>query len=258
MENRIVFSIWIIAAFLIGQYGYDWQKELGLMPDSWPRELRHWLAQVIWPGLPAILTLIFIYGRRKIVSELGLESKKLSGLALPLMATLPMLLGYGFSADWQASMTWSVFLHSCVLAAFMEELVFRGFLFGQLFRRGGWGFIPAGLLAGLIFGAAHLYQSNDLGSMIGIFLITGIGSLWFSWLYVEWNYNLWVPIGFHFLMNFYWEAFEAGNNALGGLEANIYRAAVIVLSIGLTRYWKKKQNQERIINASSMWKTALS
>ena len=26
MENRIVFSIWIIAAFLIGQYGYDWQK----------------------------------------------------------------------------------------------------------------------------------------------------------------------------------------------------------------------------------------
>lgn len=252
MENRTVFSIWIIAAFLIAHYGYGWQQDLGLVPETWPYDLRRWLSQVIWPGVPVIITLLLLYGWKKLGVEFGLESKKLSSLLLPLIATLPMLLGYGFSADWQPNMTWSGFLHGCLLAAVMEELVYRGFLFGQLFRRGGWGFIPAGLIAALIFGSAHLYQGNDPTSLVGIFMVTAIGSLWFSWLYVEWNYNLWVPIGFHFLMNFYWGVFDMSNNALGGLEANLYRGLTIALSIILTIYWKKKQSLPKLLTRKKL------
>ncbi|GAB5552849.1 MAG: hypothetical protein Sapg2KO_24400 [Saprospiraceae bacterium] len=242
MENKIVFSIWIIAAFLIGDYGYGWQKDLGLVPETWPYDLRRWLSQVIWPITPVIISLLFLYGWKKLGTEFGIEYRKSSALIFPLIATLPMLLGYGFSADWQPNITWRGFLHGCLLAAVVEELVYRGFLFGQLFRRGGWGFIPAGLAAALIFGSAHLYQGNDPSSLVGIFMVTAIGSLWFSWLYIEWNYNLWVPIGFHFLMNFYWGVFDMSNNALGGLEANLYRGLTIALSIIGTIYWKKRQN----------------
>jgi len=52
MEKKIVFLIWIFATFLLASYGYDWQRELGLVPESWPWDLRRWLSQVVWTGLP--------------------------------------------------------------------------------------------------------------------------------------------------------------------------------------------------------------
>lgn len=83
-------------------------------------------------------------------------------------------------------------------------------------------------------------------------MVTAIGSLWFNWLYVEWNYNLWVPIGFHFLMNFYWGVLDMSNNALGGLEANLYHGLTIALSIILTIYWKKRQNLTKVLTRKKL------
>jgi hypothetical protein len=51
--------------------------------------------------------------------------------------------------------------------------------------------------------------------------------------------NLWVPISFHVLMNFWWMIFDAGATALGDVFANIARAATVLLSILFT-IWKDK------------------
>lgn len=58
--------------------------------------------------------------------------------------------------------------------------------------------------------------------MIGIFLLTFAGAIFFTWQYVEWQYNLWVPIFTHTFMNFSWTLFQIDNSALGGFKANIF------------------------------------
>lgn len=253
MEKRIVLSIWIIATFLLANYGYGWLKSWDIINPEWPGDVRQILAQVVFQAVPPILLLALLYGRKKIGSELGLRTPILKAITVAGLATLPMLIGYGLAANWQMSMSWRGFFYGCVFAALMEELLYRGFLFGQLFRQAKWGFIPAGLIAALVFGSAHLYQSNDWDSMAGIFFVTAIGSLWFAWLYVEWNYNLWVPIFFHFLMNFYWGLFDMDTTALGGLEANIYRALTIALSIIITIRWNRNQGHKKKIHRGTLF-----
>jgi len=43
--------------------------------------------------------------------------------------------------------------------------------------------------------------------------------------------NLWVPIGLHLFMNLHWMLFSAGDNALGSIYANVFRAITITFTI---------------------------
>lgn len=72
-----------------------------------------------------------------------------------------------------------------VFAALFEEIIFRGFLFGMLFRYLKIGFVLAALIPSLLFGSIHLYQGADLISALIVFAVTFIGALYFSWMYVE-------------------------------------------------------------------------
>ena len=125
-------------------------------------------------------------------------------------------------------------LRSAILPGIGEEVLFRAFLFGFLFRFAGWGFLPAALLGAVIFGAGHLDQGKGVLDSAAVFAITGIGAIWFAWLYVEWGYNIWVPAAFHVLMNFYWDWFTISDTAVGPVAANALRLAVILLSILIT------------------------
>jgi uncharacterized protein len=108
-------------------------------------------------------------------------------------------------------------------------------LFGFLFRILRIGFFPAIIVVSILFALGHIYQGEDLNSILGVTLITFIGSLIFGWLYIEWNNNLWVPIGTHILMNFYWSVFDIeATNAIGGWGANIFRFITVVLVLLLT------------------------
>jgi hypothetical protein len=115
-----------------------------------------------------------------------------------------------------------------------EELLFRAFLFGFLFRYARWGFLPAALLSALVFGAEHLYQGASAPEALAIFALTGLGGVWWSWLLVEWRWNLWVPVAFHVLLNTYWTMFDVADNALGGTMEILLRLACIALSVGVT------------------------
>lgn len=72
------------------------------------------------------------------------------------------------------------------------------------------------------------------------------GELYFSWMYVEWNFNIWIPVGLHILMNGAWHIFmmEGTEVAAGGLISNIARLISIALAIGITVYYHKKSGKK--------------
>ena len=121
-----------------------------------------------------------------------------------------------------------------------EEILFRGYLFGQLVRRGGIDLWVAAITTGLIFGLLHLgqaaVQSLPLSGEIGTVALVSIGGIFYAWLFAKWNYNLWVPIGMHLFMNLWWSVFDMADSPLGGWLPNVLRLATVVLAIVFTIY----------------------
>ena len=153
-----------------------------------------------------------------------------------------MITGYAVIGEFDRELSADEAFTWIFIAGMFEELVYRGFVFGQLFRYARWGFLPAALLAALAFGSLHLYQGHDPVSALTAFGVTALGSIFFSWLYVEWNYNLWSVIWLHTLMNLPWIVFRVSTSgAVGDIGANALRLCTIILAIGLTVAYKRKQ-----------------
>src|SRR5699024_7976135 len=219
-------------------------------------DLRSWLYQIInqlgvshiitytISGIPLVLGVTCIHKSNEIIDSFGLNRPVLQGLLFGLICTLPMLIGFALLFEFNPEITWNTFLISAVSAAFFEELFFRGFLYGQLYRYTKLGFLPSVIIGAFLFAFIHLYQSDELLRLIGIFLTTFLGAGLFSWVYSEWDHNIWVPISLHFFMNFFWMLFSVGDDALGGVYANIFRVITIILVIGLTIAYKKKREQQ--------------
>ena len=84
-----------------------------------------------------------------------------------------------------------LFLGIVVLAPLMEEMIFRGLLFGWLRRHLGlW---QAAALAAL----GHAILHFDLGALPGLFALF----LFLAWIY-EYSQRLWVPAIIHAVHNF--------------------------------------------------------
>ncbi|MEM9058395.1 MAG: CPBP family intramembrane glutamic endopeptidase [Pseudomonadota bacterium] len=177
----------------------------------------------------------WLFGVRRVPAALGLTRSPLAGLGFALAVTSVMLAYFALTSP-LAPLEQPVLtlFQGAVMPGFGEELFYRAFLFGFLFRFARWGFLPAALLVAAVFGAAHLYQGNSAGEAAAIFAITALGAVWFAWLYVEWDFNLWVPTGFHVLMNAWWELFAVSDSALGPMGANVVRLVVIALSVVFT------------------------
>ena len=107
---------------------------------------------------------------------------------------------------------------------FREEVFYRAFLFGQLFRRARWGFIPAVAVNAGLFGISHLYQAKDVGDSLAVFGITFAGAVWF-----------------------------ASDTAIGGLLLNLPRVLTIALSVIFTIRMIRKRNK-RFINRGMLWR----
>jgi len=87
---------------------------------------------------------------------------------------------------------------SWTLAAFMEEMVYRGWLVARVaelarFTLGGW--VVGVLATSLAFGLAHLYQGTS-----GV-MATGLSGLIFGIAYLASGRNLWCAILAHGLMD---------------------------------------------------------
>lgn len=177
---------------------------------------------------------------------MGLDKSFIKGTGIAFIFTLPLYIGFFITGDLNTEITTTQIIYKAVLAALFEELVFRGFMFGQLFRYGKTGFFWAALFPAILFGILHIYQGHDLLSSLAAFTVTSLGAFYFSWIYAEWNFNLWVPVGVHFFMNLSWLIFSVQGTevAAGGLISNTLRIASIILAITLTVICKRKTNSK--------------
>ena len=129
-----------------------------------------------------------------------------------------------------------------MVAPFAEDVLFRAFLFRQLYRRARLGFWLSALIPSVLFAAAHGYQSSNPVELLGIFAVTGLGSLLACWVFLRWQDNLWAVFWLHALMNLWWEVFAVDETALGGWLANAARLATVAVAVLLTifkdRIWR--------------------
>lgn len=186
-------------------------------------------------GCIAAVMVLYRAGLLQALRELRLAAPFLRALAFGFAVTSPMIVIFALSGPVKANVDLLNLTFSSGVAPITEEILFRGFAFWMLYRYAGWSFWLASLFPAVIFGYAHLYQSPDLLEATGIFAITAVGSVWFSWLLLRWD-SLWVPIVIHALMNLWWDIFAVDETALGGGVANVSRLSVIASSIIVTIY----------------------
>lgn len=236
-----------------------------VLDDIFFRDVRKWLFEIINQlgishiiayaifGIPIVLGIILIHGLMGITSGFGLNKSIVNGIPFSLICTLPMFIGFAIVFEFNTEITINKILISIVAAAFFEELYFRGFLFGQLYRFTKIGFIPSVVIGAFLFAAIHLYQSEELSTLMGIFFVTLIGAILFAWVYIEWKNNLGIPIFLHLFMNLSWELFSVSDNAFGGIYSNVFRVVTLALIITLTVIYKKKKGIKLEINKHTLW-----
>lgn len=246
--------------FLIGFAVYFWvdinffsliQKDITLFTGS--KAVGHIMAYTI-TLVHLILTVVILHKSFKNFPEkLGLSKGFFLGIAFAFLCTLPMLLGYVLKFNLNEELSLNTIIINTISSAFFEEVIYRAFLFGMLYRFTRLGFLPSVFLGSLLFGMAHLYQSTELTELIGIVSITFVGSVLFSWIYAEWKFNLWTTIFLHCLMNLYWLIFDVDTNALGGTYANIFRFSTIIIVITGTIFYKRKKKCPFEIDRKTWW-----
>lgn len=235
-RSRRALALVVIATFVaVNAVGISAFRAFAGDLAGWPRMLA--LAVLGYGGylLVPMLVAAWAVGRRRMLPALGLTGSPAHalGLALPCSAIVLAWIA-ATCAPVPADRMALDLVRSALLPGIAEEVLFRAFLFGLLYRLAGWGFLPAALLSSLVFGLEHLYQGDDPLQALGIALFTGIGGIWLSWLYVEWRWNLWVPIAFHVLLNAWWTAFDVADNALGDGISVLLRLACAALSVAVT------------------------
>ena len=176
----------------------------------------------------------------KALGELGLALSPLRPFAVSFAACSPMLIGFAIFAPLNDEFTViDAVLYSGIFP-FAEEVLFRGYAFGQFYRRAKLNLWVAAVAVGFVFGALHLgnasVQNLPLSGEVGTVAIISIGGVLYAWLYAKWDNNLWVPFGMHLFMNLWWDVFNVAESPLGGWFPNAMRLLTVILIIVLTIY----------------------
>lgn len=199
--------------------------------------------------LPIVVVLLLLNRPKDFFRHLGLDGNFIKGMVFALISTLPLFIAFPVVGDFNGGLTWDKLVRSAVIAAFFEEVIFRGFIFGQLFRYCKIGFWWSVIIPSLLFGSIHLYQGSDPLSSLAAFGVTFIGGLFFSWIYVKWDFNLWCPVGLHFFMNMSWLLFTVEGNsvAAGGLASNIFRVLSVAAAVSLTAAYRYRAGKRPLL-----------
>lgn len=207
------------------------------------------LYKPLWRGFVAFVmiavTMSFICPVRQIWSELGLGMNGfLNGWVIGTAFCLPMFITNAIAGEFVFS--WENLFFSALWPGFFEEITFRAFPFGPLYRKCKWNFFLAIIIPTVAFALGHLYQSHDLMSALLTMAVTGLGSLLFAWIYVEWDFNLWVAIAMHAMMDAAWVLFpvsEENYGAIGNTITNVGRVLTVILAIGVTLWYRRRKQK---------------
>ncbi|MCA1629364.1 MAG: CPBP family intramembrane metalloprotease [Acidobacteria bacterium] len=242
LHSRKWYAVIASVVFLIAVNLHDFLRLIGL------RRIFQWY---VVNGLANLLQIAICFfgislahhvGLRAAWRELGLRVPVKRAFVFSFIAALPMLLAFALTSNLNRKMSAASVLVGCFIAPFAEEVLFRGYMFRQLYRRARLGFWIAALVPSVLFALVHVYQAESVGELIGILAVTGIGSIIGCWIFMKWQDNLWAIFGLHGLMNLWWEVFAIDDTALGGWLANVARVLTIMLAVVLTIYknriWK--------------------
>lgn len=189
---------------------------------------------------------------RDTLGELGLTAPAWQGTALVSAATLPM--AAMVASAWDAHLNLHTLVAGVVLGPIAEEVLYRGFLFQQLWHRARWPVWAAALGSALIFALAH-HQNldeklalgllrNDLAaplSAIGPPLAATVaGGCLFAWITWRWR-SLWPAIALHAAINFWWDI--APSRGTDAATAAVAQGIALALVVIVT--WVKTSNRGR-------------
>ncbi len=166
------------------------------------------------------------------VVELGLRPPAAAAAAFGLVATMPMWLTFSVTHAFRPDPLPEL-LYLAVLSPVAEEIVFRGFLFGQLWKRAGWGPWTSLAVSSLAFGLGHAEDASTWTEGLGLLALTGLGAAIFAWIYWRWG-TLLAPIALHVLMNLCWGLWQVGDGPLAGWVPFALQLTTVVLAIALT------------------------
>lgn len=180
----------------------------------------------------------------------GLTGAPLRGpLAAAAVIFLPATVWAHLAAGGLAEVDLQSLAWGAVGAPVSEEILYRGLALGVMVRLCGLPFWPSLFAPAMIFGLAHLWQGETLADTLGVVAITGLGGLFFGWLWRAWGWNLWPPILAHAGLNALWSLYDLGANAVGGLEGNLVRIAVIagwIAAAMLFKRWSRRPGEKLI------------
>jgi len=207
--------------------------------------LVRWLEQPVWCSVVCGIGWFLLHrgSLRELLADFGLAAPIGPALRFGFLATSPMwvaslFMGRPLSVDSSVEL-----LFLSAIWPLGEEILFRGFAFGQLHRRAGWNLWVAALVTGATFGAGHLVNASiqrmPWSEQVGTIALIGGGGVLFAWLFARWQHNLWIPWSLHAFMNLWWTVFALSDSPLGGWGANAMRAGVVILAIVLTVYRAK-------------------
>ncbi len=237
-------AVVILVVFVVA----DWLQEILYLSaayrslyQEYPFYFPESLKSLLQIGLViAAVSLLRRVGPEGALRELGLLHPLRVGFLFALVACLPLWVVFAIINPLAESFPVAEVFYLSVLSPLAEEVVYRGFAFGQLRRLAGWGFWPAALLPAAVFGWGHAEGSGDIGTGLAIFLITGIGSVLAAWFYERWGFNLWVPFFLHCLMNLAWNVFAVGESAFAGWLPTVLQVSTLGLAAVLTIYGAKR------------------
>jgi len=188
------------------------------------------IMNTIWIVVPLAALAIQRRSIGQTLAELGIATNPLRPLFFGVVATLPATIGFALTGHVNQNLPPRAFFLACLYAPFAEELLFRAFAFGQLYRRAGWSFRQAFVIPAILFAGGHWHQSRDPMEIAGIVAITGLGAFVFSYFFVRLGWTIWAPFALHALLNTLWFVFTSDKNALGGVSDNIFRFGSIGLA----------------------------
>lgn len=241
-KRSVVRAVLVLAAFTLA---VELQSLASLVPAY--RELYDTHAYYVPEGLRSCLEILLVLlavalirriGLPAALRELGILRRPWPGLIFAMVACLPLWMVFSLAMPVARELDpWAVF-YLAGLSPLAEEAVFRGFAFGQL-RRLGWGFWTAALVPAVVFGLLHVRGGQGLGQAAGVFAITAVGAVLFSFVFERWEGSLWAPWGLHALMNLAWNLFEVGESAFAGWLPTAMQLSTALVAVGLS-VWRER------------------
>lgn len=182
-HSRTWYAAIACAIFVIGTHMSDLMRLAGSR-----RFIHGWISLGVANLLQVILCVSGIIiahatGVRRAIGELGLRAPIGRAAIFAFIAALPMLLAFALSLPLNPKMSVLSVGVGCVLAPFAEEVLFRGYMFGQLYRRARWGFWLSALIPSVLFrawsclssqwsfGTRRHLRGDRLGQHIGMLVV---------------------------------------------------------------------------------------